>query len=583
METAEPSPTSRAIARRASSLIIPLLGAIVVYVASPHGLGLSNDSVRYLRIADVLRGDQQLGTTYPEYMRHFPPGYPALLAAGRFIGLSNVTMGLALNVLAMALTAFLVVRILQRLCYGAIWPGVIGGALLVVSHVTLTMHLQIWSEPAFQVLFLITIAMLARQVDAPTRRRAVLLALVVAASTMVRYAGASLIVLSTVTLLFAQRSTWKNRMIDCAIFSIIAVAPLLLLAVYNQYRTGDAVDREFRYYGLYQVQFREAWMTTATWIFPEHKNPPWRRNWEFLAVIVAFCAVVVSRMRIRRRARARGPYIRPPLPRFVRLALLFCTVYLVILFVSLSFIDPATPLDDRILSPIYLLAIVVGTFGVYRALTLTGAMSAPRAGKIVTGILLAAFVATTAARGYEVFAYSRREGFGYMNWRWRESELMQVIRAIPDSTLVYTNVPDAVYFYTSNPSRLIPTDNPQPWARHSTQSRAQLQDTQRRMSKEGAVIALFYGTADTRFRRGSQSSAELEQTLNARRAVNCDDGMLMIPENASAKVREFVDQASRAVIGARKTQPTTIPRTDQSAQPSTQPSTRKSNKAPRAQ
>src|SRR5689334_18026317 len=107
MHSAEPSPPSRAVARTATALIIPLLGAILVFAASPFGLGLTNDSARYLRIANVLRGEQQLGKAYPEFMRHFPPGYPALLAMGKLIHVNNQTMGLWLNAIAMALTAFI--------------------------------------------------------------------------------------------------------------------------------------------------------------------------------------------------------------------------------------------------------------------------------------------------------------------------------------------------------------------------------------------------------------------------------------------------------------------------------------------
>src|SRR5215218_6399091 len=105
MHIVEPSTPRRASARTmAISLIIPIIGAFLVYIASPYGPGLTNDSARYLRIANVLRGEHHLGKAYPEFMRHFPPGYPALLAAGKFVHLDNQTTGRWLNVIAMALT-----------------------------------------------------------------------------------------------------------------------------------------------------------------------------------------------------------------------------------------------------------------------------------------------------------------------------------------------------------------------------------------------------------------------------------------------------------------------------------------------
>lgn len=573
---------------RLALFVLPLIGAILVFVGSPHGLGLTNDSARYLRIAKVVSGEQRLGKIYPEYMRHFPPGYPAMLAAGKCIGLDELEMGRWWNALAMALTTLIIGFTVYRLCDRTLWPALVASALVVVSHVSLEMHLHIWSEPAFQVFLLITISLLARQVDAPSRRRAILIGLIVAASTMLRYAGASMIIMGTLTLFFLQRSSWRDRFIDCVIFAGIAVAPLLYLASYNHQRTesGEALDRTIKFYGVHRVQLREAWTTFATWIFPEHKNPVSRRNWEFLAVVIAFAAVVASRMWIRSQARRHGDYQRPPLPTYVRLALMMCGVYLAFLFVSLAFVDPATPLDARILSPIYLLAIVIGTYGVHRALTLGGPMRAPFFGKIATVAMLIAFCICTAVRGYDTFAYSRREGFGYMNARWRNSQLMQAIRAIAPNTLVYTNVPDAVYFFTTNQSRLIPKSDRKLTPKAMKAMRSQLKETQRRIRSEGAVIALFYGTADTRFRRGSQSSAEIEQILAARRVINCKDGVMMIPQRASAKVKQMIARARRAVFGApttqASTQSATQPTTAPTPVPTAQPATKKSTKEPRA-
>lgn len=541
--------------------MIPILGAILVFVGSPHGLGITNDSARYHRIARVFTGEERLGKAYPEWMRHFPPGYPATLAAGRFVGLSKLTTGRWINAIAIAITTLLVGFTVFRLCDCTLWPALIASLLVVVSHVSLTMHLHLWSEPAFQVFLLLTIALLARQVERPTRRLALVIALVVASSTMVRYSGASLIIMGALTLFFVQRSSWKHRFIDSANFSLVAVAPLLILAAYNHTRAGDAVDRTIQRYGLHRVQIREAWLTFATWIFPEDRMHQTDRNWALLALILVFGGVVISRMWIRHRARQQGGYDRPPFPTYVRLALMMCVVYLAFLFTSLAFVDPATPLDDRILSPIYLLAIIIGMYGVHRSLTLTGAMTAPMIGKIATVLMLIVFTISTTMRGYDIFQYSRQQGFGYVNVRWRESELMRMIRAIPANTLVYTNVPDAVYFYTTNQARLIPLTNRKLSPKQLKQQRELIKQTQRRIRSEGAIIALFYGTADTRFRRGSQTIEEVKQVLDARLYKRCQDGVLMIPERATAKVKKLVARARRTVFPDPATQPASVPAT----------------------
>jgi hypothetical protein len=146
---------------------------------------------------------------------------------------------------------------------------------------------------------------------------------------------------------------------------------------------------------------------------------------------------------------------------------------------------------------------------------------------------------------------------------------MKVIKAIPPNTLVYTNAPDAVYFYTTNQSRLVPKSNQKLSAKQLKAQKESLKDTQRRIRKEGAIIALFNGLADTRFRRGTQSPAEIEKALNARRVLKTKDGVLMIPVNATPKVKKLVARARRTVFpkpettfpATPATQPTTVPTT----------------------
>jgi hypothetical protein len=519
--------------------VLPMLAAMLVFLGSPHGLGLTNDSARYLRIAKVVSGEQRLGKIYPEYMRHFPPGYPAMLAAGKWIGIDKLAIGRWWNAIAFALTTLIIGFTVYRLCDRTLWPAFVASLLVIISHVSLEMHLHIWSEPAFQVFLLLTISLLARQVDAPTRQRAILIALVVATSTMVRYAGASLIIMGTLTLFFVQRSSWRDRFIDCVIFSAIAVAPLLCLAAYNQDRTegGEALDRSIKFYGVHRVQIREAWVTFATWIFPNIRirqatelGIPGRRD-RVCRRRRKSCVHPSSR------AAATG---RIPAPAVANVR--------------------AIGADDVRRVP----GVPVPLGGLRRSLHAIGRpdpladLSSGHRDRHVRRASRA-HADRCDARAVHRQDRHRRDAHRVLHLHGRarlrhvrvqparrirlheramaEFALMEVIRAIPPNTLVYTNVPDAVYFFTTNQSRLVPKSDQKLTPAKLKQMREQLKETQRRIRSEGAVIALFYGTADTRFRRGSQSSAEIEKILNARRAINCKDGVIMIPNAPVQRLR----------------------------------------------
>ena len=58
-----------------------------------------------------------------------------------------------------------------------------------------------------------------------------------------------------------------------------------------------------------------------------------------------------------------------------------------------------------------------------------------------------------------MYAYSTiRAGTGYSRNDWRASGTIEGIKEIPESTLIYTNEPCAIYILTNRPSKMIPSE-----------------------------------------------------------------------------------------------------------------------------
>jgi hypothetical protein len=83
------------------------------------------------------------------------------------------------------------------------------------------------------------------------------------------------------------------------------------------------------------------------------------------------------------------------------------------------------------------------------------------------------------------------DGLGYASWRWRQAEVLTIIRDLPPDVAIYSNSPPAIYHVTGRASRVIPTPvNPT-----SRQPRENYERSLAEMREEllagRAVLALF--------------------------------------------------------------------------------------------
>jgi hypothetical protein len=149
------------------------------------------------------------------------------------------------------------------------------------------------------------------------------------------------------------------------------------------------------------------------------------------------------------RGDALGINVRPrPLAALLGLNIL---LYAVFVLASVSAFDALTPLNDRILSPVY-------TQGILLALTLA-TVYWPRwgtAGRVLAGAACVAFV---FFQGYRVaFAAQglRSDGQGYAGQQWRDSHVLDYACNLPDVPL-YSNDLPALYFACGRIATALPS------------------------------------------------------------------------------------------------------------------------------
>lgn len=143
----------------------------------------------------------------------------------------------------------------------------------------------------------------------------------------------------------------------------------------------------------------------------------------------------------------------PPLNRTAEVCFIFILVYVPFLLVSISLFDAHTPLDARILFPVYL-------FFFLGAILLGHRVSKVEKMRPLSYLMLAllglvAFSQIGAQNKY--LAHAKANGIGFASKRWAQSEMLQWVKRLPRDTVIYTNGSDALEILANRPSRQIPS------------------------------------------------------------------------------------------------------------------------------
>jgi hypothetical protein len=231
---------------------------------------------------------------------------------------------------------------------------------------------------------------------------------------------------------------------------------------------GNPTSRSLAVHLPERDNLRQGAATVVGWFGSPQAFPSEEALAAALAGILLIFAMLFVAVSLRRSPLASGS-------RLVVLHVLTSLVYAVGVVVSVSFFDPKTPLDNRILIPTYLsMGIVLLAFLCY-AIQLRLAVVAPLA--------LAAFLVLggrQAGQLGQVVARLRAEGQGYASSRWTQSEVARRLRELGPA-VIYSNDITAVFFVAQAPSCAVPT----------VDAEDALTVMRERLKGDDAVLAIF--------------------------------------------------------------------------------------------
>lgn len=444
-------------------LIVGFVGVAGLLWATRLGPGLSPDSVYYVAAARSLSNGGGLVaavTNSVGQVTRFPPLYPAILAAGTLAGMSVQQSAVVLN-------GFLLVGLLSAMLAMLYLSGlkkplafIVLSVLVVASPVLFELYTMAWTEPLFIFLCYACLLCTIRYLGGGRRRIWLVGACVTASlATLTRYIGVVLPLSVAIGIVLLGSGSVRRRIMFSASLLMMGEAPLLAWWFRNEAVAGNATSRLLAVHLLGADEIKQAIGVVSSWF----QVPTGEPGEVKLAALLGFIAITFFLIGPRAFFPKKGSGssdLQSENGRLViSLVLLFVMLYSAGLALSMSFVDANTPIDDRILSPVF------PAFALLLSYAVGIAPLPSRLHHLAKGLLslaLAVAVGLMLRGSLEWARASATEGIGFNQLRWRNSEVLGALSALPSNLGVYSNSPEAVFLYLDRsamplPSRVIRT------------------------------------------------------------------------------------------------------------------------------
>ncbi len=433
--------------------LIALGGAIFMWISTPWGIGVGYDSVFYLSAADNFLNGSGLsrfdgyGNVIP--LTHFPPLYPLILAAFSFItGAPTDIIARWLSVVFFAVNIYLMGWLVYRYTSSMLAGALISLAALA-SPILVDVHLMAMTEPLFIILMMLTLHWLQKYIETKSNSYWVLAGIVAALSYLTRYVGLTLVATGGLLILVWGRQPFWRRVKNAFLFGVIGVAPILVWYGRNLRVAGTVSNRTILFHPPSMQKIIGGISTISQWFFPGVHSGQWRTVGLALGLLIFLALVLFWMLHLRKLVSDQAAVTAA---RFAAILVLYLTIYVAMLLASLTLFDASTRLNDRILSPVYVLLILVIVVMVWQ-------LSAKPSWKILRysfiGVLLL-WIGASAVNTNQIFSEMRINGKGFNARVWQGSETIASIDNLPPQALIFSNEAFPIYYLSGRSANWIP-------------------------------------------------------------------------------------------------------------------------------
>ncbi len=486
-------------------ILLASFGVIFVLAATPHGIGVSSDAAQYICCARSLLSGNGLTvltrTGQLEPLTVWPPLYPSILALLSYVLAADPWP------VARWLNAFLFggnillfgccVYHLTRSCR----TTALGSVLFLFSPVLLSIHTMAWSEPLFLLLGVLSVLLMSCYIRNGSVMCFAGSCLAGSMSCLTRYAGICFLSADIIALLFACKLPFWGRLRTVLLFLVCSSLPLVWF-LWGIHSSSTSIDEQITFASFGFGKIRQCSFTLLYWFLPA--SIPSK---ERIAVFLIIALIFLTCMKAGLRFFDFGKHL---------IFIVFIPLYFIVVVIAITFKNHHIPLDNRILSPMYVFVIIVSLCYVSNYLRVFGKVgSTGSIRRPLVLILSGCLVASYLCRGTVLLTSDFRDGRGYASEQMTGSRIVRYIVSSWSSTMpIYSNAPDALYFLTGRRTRYVPFKVYPRKGRLNTEYLNELRAMEQSITEENAIVVLF--SKELVGRKYLPSLTELEQVLPLR-------------------------------------------------------------------
>jgi hypothetical protein len=437
----------------------------VLELTEPPGPGLDPDALSYLGAAvSLARGEglrvpsagwASADTSAP--LVHFPPGFSAAIALGIKLGATPTNAARFIEAAAASVSVMAI--FVAAGAAGGVTAALLAGAIAIVTPALIAVHASVLSEPLFLALLACFVCVFATERNTSDPRRTIVLGALAGAAVLVRYVGASLVAASALDALLAPvgaaagaNALWRVRVRRVLVATAIPVASLAAWVLSRPRATGTERIREAGLYlpGL-PATLAEGAGSVVRWLAPD-VAPELAMNFIAVAVLAGFITLLVREARVAMLDESRASE-----RRLLRAIAIIAPCYAFTLGASRLLADPGIPFDDRMLSPLFMLAaiaIAVTLANWWRA----SARAGRRAAALFSLGITASWIAGAAQVSVQLVHEFRADGADMAATDWRLSPVVDWAARAGPGTRLYSNWPAAIWFHTGRAAFELPAE-----------------------------------------------------------------------------------------------------------------------------
>ncbi|MFA6637056.1 MAG: hypothetical protein WCV56_08175 [Candidatus Omnitrophota bacterium] len=500
--------------------IIPLIvfagfcAFMLMYWITSQGTGVSPDSTTYIEAARSLIAGNGF-FAHGKVMTRYPPGYPILIGAVDLLHPGDVLQATRFLAALFFGANLVLLGLAVHLCTKRSLVATVCAMLLFLfSAPTISVHSMAWTEAPFITFSMASFLLFSFYVPRPRLYVLVLASLMLGFAAATRYVGVVLFPTIALAFFLLDNRSLRLKIRDIVIFVGVASLPLVSWLIRNILIAQSATNREFAFHPVGLSHAKNMIFTLGNFVLPIPIAPLIKAICVAVVVAFLFCGILFIYRKVYSKQDATPTSIV-----FSVLCVMYTVIYVVFLFISISFFEAHTPLDNRILLPAIL---ALASAGIILAWSLSEELN--RHWIWYGFVLLVVFsVSINMIPAIATAVGIHKNGRGYTSRYWNNSDIIAYLSDTHEIRTIYSNGSDVIRFLTGKEAVIIPAKVSSSTLRMNEDYEEKLNQMVQECS-EGKALIVYFNTITWRWYLPSIEEIEARDNLPVLRKTQ--DGVI---------------------------------------------------------